>query len=608
MLGALLLALALATAPAGASENAGAADLNEPGVVRIDAVPSDVRGRIVENLQIEDFEVLDAGAPRPIENVRFVRPGQSDPAETAAPIESRADERTAAELDGARLFAVFLDEYHITAGASADRARQALVQFVNEALGPRDLVVVVKPLDSLLTLRLTRDHKNLLPIIESLQGRNGQYEARNAFEQELIAGTPQRIEAVRVQIATSALSALATHLAGLGAARKSILFVSEGFARHPRQRGEDSLPSLDTAIRTANRANVSISAFDPSEGPVEPARRDTLRALSEQTNGHAIFDVASAATSLTRAVGQATPYYLIAFRSGDIDADGKFHPVEVRVRRPNVKVAARKGYWAPSADDVLRAKLLARANEPKPPPAPPRRISPLIRPWFGVARGAAGTTQVRFVWEPTGRVPGDRSRSLALTRITLKASKPDGTAVYEGVVRPASAGAPFGTADDPVKVAFDAAPGRLRLQMEIEDASARVVDTDIRDFIVNPLNAPVALGTAEIIRARSARDYRALVADERAAPTSSREFSRSERLLIRVPAYAPAEGPVVAAWLVSKPGAAMRSLPVTEGPSPTIYQIDLPLAGLASGSYVVQLVAKSAAGEAKDELAFRVTP
>ena len=159
-----------------------------------------------------------------------------------------------------------------------------------------------------------------------------------------------------------------------------------------------------------------------------------------------------------------------------------------------------------------------------------------------------------------------------------------------------------------MRAVFDATPGRLRLQMRIEDASARVVDTDIRDFIVNPLNAPVTLGTAEIIRARSVRDYRSLVADENAAPTSAREFSRSERLLIRVPAYAPSEGPVVSARLVSKPGAAMRDLPVTEGPSPNLYQIDLPLAGLASGSYVVQFVAKSSAGEAKDELAFRVTP
>jgi hypothetical protein len=118
----------------------------------------------------------------------------------------------------------------------------------------------------------------------------------------------------------------------------------------------------------------------------------------------------------------------------------------------------------------------------------------------------------------------------------------------------------------------------------------------------------VALGTAEIIRARSARDVRSVGTESDAVPTSGREFSRSERLLIRVPAYAPDGKPAMSARLVGKPGAVMRTLAIVEVPSSNLYQIDLPLAGLASGSYVVQFAAKSSAGEARDELAFRVTP
>jgi hypothetical protein len=52
----------------------------------------------------------------------------------------------------------------------------------------------------------------------------------------------------------------------------------------------------------------------------------------------------------------------------------------------------------------------------------------------------------------------------------------------------------------------------------------------------------------------------------------------------------------------------MRTLPVEAGPASHLFQIDLPLAGLASGAYVVQITAKSSAGEAHDELTFRVTP
>jgi hypothetical protein len=64
----------------------------------------------------------------------------------------------------------------------------------------------------------------------------------------------------------------------------------------------------------------------------------------------------------------------------------------------------------------------------------------------------------------------------------------------------------------------------------------------------------------------------------------------------------------VSARLVSKLGSAMRDLSVARGPAPNLFQIDLPLAGLASGGYTVEFVASSPAGEAKDNLAFRVTP
>jgi VWFA-related protein len=597
MIGSLLLAMALGAAPA--------PETSQPALVRIDAVAMDARGRVVENLRPEDFEVLEDGVARPIESVRLVRSGGpwSD-AEAAGDFLSRADERAAATEDGVRVFAMFLDEYHVAPGAAAERVRDALLRFLSDSVGPRDLLLVVKPLDSLLNLRLTRDRRSVSRTIESFEGRKGVYEPRNAFEQELVAGNPQRIEAVRIQIATSALNALATYLASLGAARTAVIFASEGFARGPRRRADEALPSVDTAVRTARRASIPIFSYDPGDLPGDPAGRETLRSISEETEGRVIVASADSAGSLARIASDAAAYYAIAFRAGHTDADGRFHPVQIRVRKPNIRVSTRKGYWAPSADDVLRAKLLARIKEPAPPPEPARRISPLIRPWFGVARGSSGSTQISFVWEPAGRVPGDRSRRPAPARISITASKPDGTAVFQGVVRSAAG---IDSADDPTRAVFEAPPGRLRLQMRIEDALSNVVDTDIRDLMVRPLNAPVALGTAEIVRARSARDFRTLAGDGAAVPTPSREFSRTERLLIRVPAYAP-EPPVVSAALVSKAGGVLRMLGVAEGPSPNIYQIDLPLAGLASGSYLVQLTVKSAAGQAKDEVAFRVTP
>jgi hypothetical protein len=143
--------------------------------------------------------------------------------------------------------------------------------------------------------------------------------------------------------------------------------------------------------------------------------------------------------------------------------------------------------------------------------------------------------------------------------------------------------------------------------MSIEDGAARVLDTDVRDVLVGPINGRIALGTAQVLRARNARAFRELEADATAAPVAAREFSRAERLLIRVPVYAADSPAVFTARLVSKPGKVMRDLPTTAA-GPDRQQIDLPLAGLAAGDYLVELGLTSAAGNATDVLAFRVTP
>ena len=578
---------------------------SDPTVVRLDAIASDARGRTVDTLRAEDFEVLEDGAPQPIDSVRYVKADGGVPAgESAAAIRTLSDERTEAGREGARIFAIVLDEFHVASGPGVARTRDALTRFITEDLGPADLVMVVKPLDSLLALRVTRDRDQILRAVAAFDGRKGQYEPRTAFEKNFIAGTPARVEQIRTQIATSALNAVTLHVGSLSSTRKAVLFVSEGFTRSPRRRGDESLPTFDTVIRAANRSNVSIYAFDPTDAPASSSGElEALRTLAEATEGHAITDD----VGLRRMVADASGYYLIAFRSAHTDPDGKFHPVDVRTRQPGVELRARDGYWARSAEDLARARFLARASEPKPPPEPPRRTSPLIRPWFGVARGDPGQVEVSFVWEPAGRVPGDRAAAVTPARIVFKATTPDGTPVFEGAVRSSGFGAVAGVDDDPMRLVFETPPGRLKVQMSIEDTSLRVVDTDVRDVIVNALASPVSLGTAEVLRARNARDFRSLQSDAAAAPVAAREFSRTERLLIRVPAYATDGAPTVTARLMSRLGSVMRALTVADAPRPHIYQVDVPLAGLVVGDYSVQFVAKSPAGESRDELPFRVT-
>ena len=227
-----------------------------PRLFTIDVIAADARGRAVENLGPADFELREEGSLVPVESVRLVRAGGDPPADAPGLIQSAADERQAAGKDDARLFAIFLDEYHVTSGANTDRVREALLGFVDHDLTPRDLVTVMKPLDSLFAIRLTRDRAAVRRAIETFDGRKGQYQPRNAYERDYIAGTPARIDATRSQVALSAVNALAVHLGSLADRRKTLVVATEAIGRSERRRGQEFLPTLDTIIRSAIRANA----------------------------------------------------------------------------------------------------------------------------------------------------------------------------------------------------------------------------------------------------------------------------------------------------------------------------------------------------------------
>ena len=94
------------------------------------------------------------------------------------------------------------------------------------------------------------------------------------------------------------------------------------------------------------------------------------------------------------------------------------------------------------------------------------------------------------------------------------------------------------------------------------------------------------------------------------APTAIREFRRTDRLLVRLDAYAPAAAPTtVTAQLLNQQGTKMTDVPVTapaEGSQ--TYQIDLPLANLAPGQYLLEINGKSEGHKPVTELiAFKLS-
>ncbi|HEY2905472.1 MAG TPA: VWA domain-containing protein [Vicinamibacterales bacterium] len=577
--------------------------------VRIDISAVDAHGRFVDTLTAADFEVREDGAPQSIEAARLIR-GGGRAAASATSSGTPENEQAEALQPGTRLFAIYLDEYHVSDGQATARVREALTRFVDRDLGPRDLLVVMKPLDSVLAIRLTHDREAAKSAIATFAGRKGDYEPRNDYEQNYMASTPAAVDQTRTQVTLSALNALAVHLGWVSTdARKTLIIVSEGVGHAGRRRGLN-LPTLDSVVQSADRFNVSIYPIDPTGLPSEAdsVQADGLRTLAAETDGQAVFTGGDLEPAFRRIAADSSVYYLLTYRSPR-KIDGHFHVIQLLTKRRGVQLRSRKGYWAASPDDLLRAEWLAREALPKKPVVlePARHISALIRPWFGSERGDAGKTRITFVWEPV-RIPGDRGLHTA-ARVELTALGSDDAPVFQGTVLPTGGGLAEGTEVSRLRAVFDVPPGRVRLRMSIEDGGLQVIDSDVRDLAVRDLATAVVLGTPEVLRAHTALEFRALQSDRNAAPVASREFSRTERLIIRVSGYAPgSQRPAISARVMSRFGQPLRNLQVDgdiwpDGPS----QIDLPLAGFAVGEYSLELTATSASGEAKDLIGFRIT-
>jgi hypothetical protein len=183
----------------------------------------------------------------------------------------------------------------------------------------------------------------------------------------------------------------------------------------------------------------------------------------------------------------------------------------------------------------------------------------------------------------------------------------DGATIYQGTVRPSSSGEAETGAESSDAV-FDVPPGRMRVQMRIADATNRPLDLDVRDVTVGNLAGQVALGTAQMFRSRNALEFREIENNAAAVPVAAREFSRIERLLLRVPAYAAGGNPTVTARLMGRTSATIRDLPVRPAPAPDTFQLDLPLAGLANGDYTIELTVAAGDVQARQAVPFRLVP
>lgn len=134
------------------------------------------------------------------------------------------------------------------------------------------------------------------------------------------------------------------------------------------------------------------------------------------------------------------------------------------------------------------------------------------------------------------------------------------------------------------------------------------LDVDMRDVDVPALSStsPVLM-PAMLVGTWSAKEFNAVSADPNASPDPSREFSRMERLVIRVPAYASGRPIPVSGRLLNRTGQPMRTIDAMPAMPTGITQFDLPLAPLSPGDYYLLFSASNGGKTVEQRVGLRVT-
>ena len=275
--------------------------------------------------------------------------------------------------------------------------------------------------------------------IKTYEGRNDNFIGRSPLEESQTLS--RNIARVRSQVVITALQALVMHLSGLREGRKTLLFVSRGI---PLLFDISLEPDFQAILREANRGNVIIHTLDPRGLGQGTFVHSTLYRLASETGGHAIVNTNDLSKGLERVVRDASHYYLIGYAPTRDLNDGKFHKIAVKVKRKGARTVARRGYWAPTADEMnpvaaapLEPGRVERAHQRCSHGARTgwRTWRPASRPGADGSRAPVGHVAARAGLQRSARASeGRRPRRATATAGTRpKArSRPDGTGVVHG--------------------------------------------------------------------------------------------------------------------------------------------------------------------------------
>jgi len=346
-------------------------------------------GAVVKGLKASDFEIVEDKKPQRIVSFDYENVDEAARLAEKTTVAGRASvadllERnfaaSASQLRDHRLIVLFFDLSSMQ-DEDIDRAVDAATKYVNEQMAPADLVAMVSMSTGLsMDQDFTSDKTALLKVLAKYNGddetgfANGGTGSTDGTSDDTTAFAADDTEynSLNTDRELLAIRSIARALERVDQ-RKSMLYFSGGLTRN----GIENQASLRAATNEAAKANMAIYSVDTrglqALPPVGDASRGSLRGnsaysgaavtaqfsanfasqetlgtLSMDTGGKAFFDSNDFGPAFQQVQHDTEAYYILGFHSTNQAHDGTFRHLTVKVKRDDVKIEYRPGYYAPA--------------------------------------------------------------------------------------------------------------------------------------------------------------------------------------------------------------------------------------------------------------------
>ncbi len=466
------------------------------------------------------------------------------------------------------------------------------------------------------------------------------------------------------------LRSLSEFVAGMRGRRKAVVLFSEGINYDTvnaiqNRYATDIQQEMNNLIAAATRANAIIYTVDPrgvtsgmedaidiSSFPTDNSigvsnlqdelriSQDSLRAMASETGGIAVLNQNDFRTGFSRILDDNSSYYVIGYYPTNDKRDGRFRKVQVNVGKPGLHVRARKGYYASK-------------GKPETKPAGREGTTPELRDALMSPIPVSGLTLAAAATPFRGASPNDAiALSLEIDGTNLKFDKKEDGLLHNDIEISLFASDAAGKIKDGARDVLalklrpqtydivsksmirvvrrlQVPPGRYSLRIGARDSNAGTVGSlvyalDAPDFSKAPLTmSGIAITSASASRIPTTNadpkvnEFKDILPS---APTASREFPQGDTLAIFSEVYdnlgkTPHRVQMTASVLTDEGKTAFttsderRSEELQGASGGYGYAVQIPLAGIAPGRYVLRVDAKATTGNepaVSREVEFRI--